>query len=179
MDHPDHVNLLRNGVPAPGGVWADFGSGRGAFTLALAELIGPGGEIYSIDRDREALRDQERLISSRFPERESRNTHTLAADFTRPVDLPPLDGIVMANALHFHREKLAILRLLRGYLRTGGRLLLVEYNTDRGNIWVPHPLSFRTWEKLAAQAGFQKTRLLAARPSRFMGEIYSAESLST
>jgi SAM-dependent methyltransferase len=179
MNHQDHVDLLRKGVPAPGGVWADFGSGRGAFTLALAELIGPGGQIYSIDKDRVALREQERLISSRFPEREAGMTRTLAADFTRPLDLPPLDGAVMANSLHFHKDKLAILRLIRGYLRSGGRLLLVEYNVDRGNLWVPHPLSFRTWEKLAAQAGFEKTRLLAARPSRFLGEIFAAESVYT
>jgi len=40
MKHTEHVNLLRRGIPAPGGVWADFGSGTGAFTLALAELTG-------------------------------------------------------------------------------------------------------------------------------------------
>ena len=175
MDHPDHVNLLRNGVPASSGVWADFGSGRGAFTLALAECVGASGILYSIDRDAGALQQQKRALQSRFPDV---SVHYLTADFTRPLGLPALDGIVMANALHFHTEKLAILSLLRGYLRPGGRLLLVEYNTDRGNLWVPHPLSYRTWEKLAAQAGFQKTRLLATRPSRFMGEIYSAESTS-
>ena len=41
MDHAEHVNFLRNGIPATGGVWADFGAGRGAFTLALADLIAP------------------------------------------------------------------------------------------------------------------------------------------
>jgi ubiquinone/menaquinone biosynthesis C-methylase UbiE len=45
MDRQEHINLLRGGVPAPGGVWADFGSGAGAFTLALAELIGPTGRF--------------------------------------------------------------------------------------------------------------------------------------
>ena len=56
MNHRDHVNLLRRGVPEPGGVWADLGSGAGAFTLALAELVGPGAEIYAVDKDRGALR---------------------------------------------------------------------------------------------------------------------------
>ena len=37
MDHTDHVNLIRAGV-STGGVWADFGSGGGAFTLALADV---------------------------------------------------------------------------------------------------------------------------------------------
>ncbi len=56
MNHADHVRLLRGGVPAPGGVWADFGSGEGAFTLALADLLGTSGEIYSVDQDAGALR---------------------------------------------------------------------------------------------------------------------------
>jgi len=43
MDHRDHVNLLRGGVQTPSGLWADFGSGAGAFTLALAELLRSGG----------------------------------------------------------------------------------------------------------------------------------------
>jgi len=51
VEHADHVTLLRGGVPGPGGAWADFGAGRGAFTLALAELIGPGSQLHAIDRD--------------------------------------------------------------------------------------------------------------------------------
>ena len=51
MNHNDHVNLLRKGIPEKGGLWADLGSGTGAFTLALADLIGSTGHIYSIDKD--------------------------------------------------------------------------------------------------------------------------------
>ncbi len=100
--------------------------------------------------------------------------HYLVADFTQPRDLPPLDGIVMANSLHYQREKDAVVTLLHGYLKPGGRLILVEYNTDRGNHWVPFPLSYRTWERLATSNGFNGVRLLSTRPSRFLGEIYSA-----
>lgn len=46
MNHNDHVNLLRNGVTDAGKLWADFGSGSGAFTLAFADLLGSGGEIH-------------------------------------------------------------------------------------------------------------------------------------
>jgi hypothetical protein len=83
----------------------------------------------------------------------------------------------MANSLHFERDKLVVVRLVRGYLRPGGRLVLVEYDTDRGNPWVPYPLSFRSWEALAAEAGLRETRRLAAVPSRFLGAIYSALSI--
>jgi ubiquinone/menaquinone biosynthesis C-methylase UbiE len=174
MNHDDHMNLIRGGVPNPGGVWADLGSGAGAFTLALAELIGPTGEIHSVDKDRGVLKEQERTLRARFPQV---TVHCLTHDFARPLDLPPLDGIVMANALHFQRDKEAVVRLLRGYLKPGGRLILVEYNVDRGNFAVPYPLSYQTWETLARRSGFAETRRLATRPSRFLGEIYSALNL--
>jgi SAM-dependent methyltransferase len=181
MNHTDHVNLLRGGVlPGdasrhPGGVWADLGSGTGAFTLALADLLGPNGEIYSVDRDARALRAQEAALRDRFPDTA---VHALTADFTRPLDLPPLDGIVMANSLHFvePRCKEGVVRLVKSYLRPGGRLILVEYNVDTGNLWVPYPLSYGTWELLARRCGFATTRLLATVPSRFLREMYSAVS---
>ena len=102
--------------------------------------------------------------------------HYITADFTRPLPLPPLDGVVMANSLHFQRQKDAVIQMVRGYLRPGGRLLLVEYNADKGNPWVPYPLSYPTWSALAQRSGFAGTRLLATIPSRFLGEIYAAAS---
>lgn len=173
MNHQDHVNLLRAGVPATGGVWADLGSGTGAFTLALAELIGTAAEIYSIDKDASALREQERAIRARFP---NVAVHYRAADFATPLDLPPLDGVIMANALHFRRDKERVVQAIKKYLRPGGRFILVEYNVDQGNLWVPYPLSYKTWESLASRCGFANTKLLATRPSSFLREIYSALS---
>ncbi len=175
MNHADHVTLLRSGVPGPGGVWADFGSGTGAFTLALAELISPAGRIYSVDKNSGALRQQERSLHIRFPQVAVQH---VVADFARPLDLPLLDGAVMANALYFlrHAARDAAVQLMRGYLRPGGRFILVEYNVDRGNPWVPYPLSYRMWKEVARRNGFANTQLLATRPSRFLGEIYSALS---
>lgn len=175
MQHQDHVQLIRSGVSEAGGVWADLGSGSGAFTLALADLLGDGARIYSVDRDRRALRDQAAAMHARFP---GASVEYLEADFTRTLSLPSLDGVLMANSLHFVRHKGPVLDLIRGYLRPGGRLLLVEYNADRGNPWVPYPLAYPTWEALSQQHGFTHTRLLTTVPSRFLREIYAALSLA-
>jgi len=173
MDHNDHLDIIHKGVHAPRGTWADFGSGRGAFTLALADLLEKGSIIYSIDRKQKKLKDQKRRMRARFPDRDVRYR---AADYRKPLTLPALDGILIANALHFQENKGPVLDLFHSYLQPSGRLILVEYNADRGNRWVPHPLSYELWEKLASQHGFQETKLLATKPSHFLGQIYAAAS---
>ena len=175
MNHDDHVRLIRGGMAGSGKVWADLGSGSGAFTLALADLLGAGGRIFSVDRDARALREQRETLQAHFP---AVTLEQRVADFTRPLGLPPLDGVIMANSLHFQRRKEPTLALVRGMLKPGGRLVLVEYNADKGNLWVPHPLSYSTWERVALANGFVGTRLLATVPSRFLREIYSALSLT-
>src|SRR5829696_9236254 len=101
MNHNDHVNLIRVGVDT-GSVWADFGSGGGAFTLALADVLDESATIYSIDRDSSALKQQGRAMRDQFPVRQ---VTYMQADFTRKLDLPLLDGVLMANSLHFVRQK--------------------------------------------------------------------------
>ena len=157
-------------------VWADLGAGHGAFTLALAELIGASGHIHSIDKSRGALKQQEAQMQTRFPDI---SVTYYTADFSQSLSLPRLDGAVMANALHFvpyGQAQEAVLKRIWGCLRPGGRLILVEYDTDRGNHWVPYPLSFDSWSALAVRCGFMTPALLAARPSRFLGRIYSSST---
>ena len=172
MDHKDHVNLLRPANLSQGGTYADFGAGSGAFTLALRELIGFHASIYVVDKDQRALNDLEKAHRAEFGT--SQNVHAVRADFTRALSLPPLDGIVMANSLHFFKDKEKVLRHVRTFLKLNGALLLVEYNADSGNPWVPYPLSFETYRALAPRAGFSEPRLLAQHPSRFLKEFYSA-----
>lgn len=181
MDHNDHVNLLRPANISQGGTWADFGSGNGAFTIALRELVGPDAIIYAVDKNRSVLRELENLHHTRFGSPSSSlktNLILLNDDFSRIRDLPPLDGVVMANSLHFFKDKEKILRHVHGLLKPNGALLLVEYNVDSGNMWVPHPLTFETFCSLAPRVGFSEPRLLKKVPSRFLHEFYSAVAYS-
>ena len=172
MDHSDHVFLLKPANLVAGGTWADFGSGNGAFTLALRELIGMDSTIYAVDKDRGALAQLDSAHRARF--KQSRNLIPLNQDFTHLGNLPALDGVVMANSLHFFKDKERVLQHVHGLLKPNGLLLLVEYNVDSGNMWVPYPLTFATYKTLAPHAGFTEPRLLATIPSRFLKEFYSA-----
>lgn len=175
MDHTDHVNLLRPAQLTPGSIWADFGAGAGAFTLALRELLGPASDIYAVDKDRARLTELQQAWRARFGNDFSR-LHPIPADFSRSVNIPAIDGVLMANSLHFFQDKQRILHHIRSCLKPGGALLLVEYNVDSGNHWVPYPLRFETWRALAPQAGFSEPRLLAVAPSSFLHGFYAALS---
>lgn len=171
MDHSDHVNLLRPANLLPG-IYADLGAGSGAFTLALRELVGLDSTIHAVDKDKSSLDELEKAHRARFHSTE--HLTLLPNDFSRPLSLPPLDGIVMANSLHFFKDKEKILRHVREFLKPNGALIIVEYNVDSGNMWVPYPLTFETYRTLAPRAGFSEPRLLAKVPSRFLKEFYSA-----
>lgn len=176
MNHSELVALIRDGVEK-GSVerWADLGAGEGAFTLALGELLGAGSHITAVDRDGRVMRHIASGMSVRYP---GVALEVRTADFTRPLGLRDLDGIVMANSLHFVRERSALLVAVRDMLRPGGRLVVVEYGADHGNPWVPHPFTFERWQEMAAAAGFGGTRLLRTIPSRHLGSMYSALSFA-
>src|SRR5258708_38999012 len=89
---------------------------------------------------------------------------------------PPRSTLFPYTTLFRSRNKDATLQLMRSYLQPHGRLLIVEYNTDRGNPWVPYPFSYATWETMARQNGFSNTQLLETRESRSFSGMYSAFS---
>jgi ubiquinone/menaquinone biosynthesis C-methylase UbiE len=171
VNDQDLIELLRTGVDDAGGEWADLGSGAGAFTLALRELA-PTASIHAVDKDAGALRRLREAAG------DDQQLHILRADFTRALELPPLDGLLMANSLHFIRDKRPVLALVRRYLKPQGRLIMIEYDADHGNPWVPYPISYQTWSRMATENGFVETRFLHRVPSRHLGGIYSALSVN-
>lgn len=144
-----------------GGVWADFGAGTGNFTRALGELVSTDAVIYAIDRDARDLAQLSEQVSS--------EVRTVAADFTQPLDLPLLDGAIMANALHFVRDQRAVLARIRDYLKPGGRIILVEYDMKLPRSYVPFPVSETRFGALMAEAGFGENEIVGRRKSPSSG----------
>ncbi len=162
--------LLRPGVAGQAGTWADLGCGDGIFTAALYTLLDPGTEVYAVDKNQHSLDALARNFAGSYPDFAP---HPVLADFTHPLYLPPLDGMLMANSLHFVRRKKPVLEKLVTLLKPRGRLIVVEYNANRGNFAVPHPLDEAGFLALATEAGLLQPRILARIPSTFLGEMYA------
>jgi len=171
MQHEDHVNLLKKAIQKTGGTWADFGSGDGAFTLALSDLVGAKAQIYSIDKDKKRLENQEDKFKHKFP---NTDITFILMDFTKELKLPLLDGILMANSLHYVKDQLNFFSFLKTYLKPNGKIIIIEYNIDKSNPWVPYPLSFESFKLLAKKAGFKDTKLCSRVDSSYWNEMYCA-----
>ena len=172
------MRLIAGAFEMRGSVWADFGAGWGAFTLAIRDLAGPQSEIYALDRDRSALASLRDEMIRRFPET---YLYLLEGDIRRPPELPPLDGIVAANSLHYvdRTQQAPTLRHWSTLLKPAGRIVLVEYDSNNPNQWVPYPISFDRLGTLARDADLSSPILLATHPSRWSGGIYSAMTTIT
>src|SRR6201987_2592871 len=91
----------------------DLGSGSGTFTVALAQLLAPGSTIYGVDLDR-------RTLEGIPDQHDGMEIRKIVGDLqSSSLRLPPVDGILMANTLHFIQEQQPLLRRL---LSLGGRL---------------------------------------------------------
>lgn len=161
LDRAEIKALIATGIPSSVGVWAELGAGAGNFTWALAELLAPDSVIYAVDRDARALRSIE-AQPQRVP---NITVHTLVADITKPLDLPPLDGILMANVLHWVRPQAEVLSRCLQLLAPAGRLLVVEYDTSYALSWIPVPVPRRRFDTLAVAAGFAPPTLIGTRNS--------------
>lgn len=175
MEQAEMVALIRHGVPQAGGIWADLGAGIGNFSWALAELLGPHATIYAVDRDGKAIRHLHQRLAQSAP---GAAIIPQQADITRRLDLPVLDGLIMANALHFIRDQPAALGLAAGYLRPGGRMLVVEYDLRTPLPWTPFPVSLARLAALAPGAGLASPRQIGRRVSPSSGvAMFAAEML--
>jgi ubiquinone/menaquinone biosynthesis C-methylase UbiE len=169
--------LLPPCIPNSGGVWADIGCGEGIFTVVLYELVGPDCEIYAVDKKQRNLQMLLNNFEEIYPEAV---VHGVNSDFRQPLDIPALDGFVMANALHFipDDEKRAVLSRLVNLLKPGGRAIIIEYNARRGNFAVPHPLDELGFLELAKEIGLQDVSIASKVPSSFMGEMYAGVGIA-
>lgn len=144
--------------------WADLGCGSGLFSEALLKLTPAGSSVYAVDNHPQDFTEP----GIRF----------IKADFEKEsLPLPPVHGIIMANSLHFIKNKLLLLQRLETYLRPEGVFILVEYERGTSNRWVPYPLPFAAAARLFAEAGFSVPEKIAERRSVYSrAKIYSAWS---
>ncbi len=169
MTKQEAIDLIREGWTDKGGSWADLGAGTGVFTLALSELL-ESGTIYAVDKNPHVLWS--------LPGSESVKIRVEEADFTRKMDLPVFDGILMANALHYAKDPVAVLQNVLQHLKPQGTFILIEYETQRAiSPWVPYPIPFHKFVEIAKKVNLSKPSEIGRIPSSYgYDHIYAAKA---
>jgi ubiquinone/menaquinone biosynthesis C-methylase UbiE len=162
------IDLIRPGITPNSGTWADIGAGTGLFTSALLKIL-TEGKVIALDKSPHALYKIENPNSKLEYE-------IMEGDFNLPLDLPPLDGIIMANSLHYAHDHLVALKNVLRSLKSNGKFILIEYETNKPNPpWVPNPVPFRRFQELSKMVGLNEPALIGARRSIYSdGRMYVA-----
>lgn len=162
MDLHDAVELIKPAFaqPKPAQVWIDLGAGSGLFTRALATLLEQGSTVHAVDK-------RKQVIENTFNDNAIVFHHL---DFSGGI-LPftPVDGILMANSLHFMKEKENLLSRLKGYLRKDGHLIIIEYEMSKASEWVPYPIPYISLMELLSRVGFVYVHVMGERKSKYGG----------
>jgi trans-aconitate methyltransferase len=129
------IHLIQHPITKEKAVYADLGCGNGLFTKALAQLLAPQSTIYAVDKNQPALNG--------FSVDSNIQLQKINIDFIKDeFPFKNLSGILMANSLHYVEDKNAFLLKAKASLAPGGYFIIVEYDTDKANHWVPYPISF-------------------------------------
>src|SRR2546430_7779152 len=83
-----------------------------------------------------------------------------------------LDGLLFANSLHFVADPATALGALVVRVRTGGRIVIVEYDRRATSRWVPYPIPANRLPALAKAVGLTQPTIVASRASSFGGILY-------
>lgn len=146
--------------------WADLGSGSGTFTYALAEKLSNKSQITAIDRNFQKLKTIHHNIKIDF----------LKADFENDeLSISNLNGILLANALHYVKDKTKLIqRLEKHFIKGSEKWIIVEYEHSVPNQWEPYPIPFDKLKSLFENLGYSTIEKIGERQSVYGGIMYSA-----
>jgi len=133
---------------APGKTVADIGAGSGWFTIRAARRVGPTGVVYAVDINTEAIK----YIGDRAKKEKLQNVKTILGKEDDPV-LPgaTIDSVLLLKTYHEIAQPVALLRNLRGALRPGAKVGIIDRNGNGED----HGVSREVVLREAAEAGYK------------------------
>jgi SAM-dependent methyltransferase len=132
---------------APGKNVADIGAGSGWFTVRAAKRVGEAGMVYAVDINPESIR----YIDDRLRKESLHNAETILGREDDPL-LPAkqIDAVLLLKTYHEVARPVSLLRNLRGALRPGAKVGIIDRNGNGEN----HGVDRGVVLKEASEAGY-------------------------
>jgi SAM-dependent methyltransferase len=148
---------------------ADIGAGTGYFTFQVADAVGPDGRVTALDIAPEMLE----YLDLRVKARKAANVTLRRVPSDDPrLEPGSVDTILMIDAIHYVKDRVAYAKKLRPALAPGGRVVIIDYR--------PKPMSERPWgpppeqqfpkeqmDREMAAAGFRVSKAFDFLPEQF------------
>jgi len=109
----------------PNAVVADIGSGTGYFAVRFANMV-PKGRVYGVDIEP----DMVTYLAERAKREKLGNVIAIAGAPDDPRLPEKVDLIVMVDVLHHIDDRASYLSKLRGYLKPGGRIAIIDFRAN-------------------------------------------------
>lgn len=115
----------------------DFGSGSGAYVLAIAAELKGKGHVYAVDVQRDLLR---RTLNEAH-RRGLHNAQVIWGDLEKPGSTKIADGkmdlVLVSNLLFQVKERTAVLEEAQRILKPSGRLVIIDWSDSFGGMGPP------------------------------------------
>jgi ubiquinone/menaquinone biosynthesis C-methylase UbiE len=124
------IDILREVGIRPGSSVLDYGCGPGGYIPALAELVGPTGQIYALDLNPAAIAATQKLALRKKIE----NVRTILSDCSTGLSDPRMDAILLYDTFHHLSQPDDVLRELHRVLKDEGVLSFSDHHMEERDI---------------------------------------------
>jgi ubiquinone/menaquinone biosynthesis C-methylase UbiE len=171
FDLIDKDTFFREVDLRPGITFLDVASGRGLYSLTVAERIGPSGTVVAVDLWEEGVE----LLRAEAAARRVNNIRAYVSDASRkiPLESGSIDMCMLATVLHdFVLDGVAgqVLPEVVRVMKPDGKLVIVEFKKINGPPGPPitSRLAPDEVEKILAPYGFQKRSFADLGPATYL-----------
>ena len=142
---------------------ADLGAGSGYYSFRIAPLVGPAGKVLAIDIEPAMLE----AIAERARRERIGNVATVRSSAQDPNLAPrSVDLLFMVDVYHELEYPYEMLTKVRGALKPGGRIALIEYRAEDPEVPIKplHKMSERQVRREMQAAGSNHLKTVRTLP---------------
>ena len=147
----DPENNIKQFALAPGMMAADFGSGSGFYTMAMARAVSPSGKVFAVDIQKNLLEK----IKNGAKQDHLNNVNVIWGDLEHlggtKLRESSVDAVTICNLLFQVKNKDALCLEAKRILRVNGRVLVVDWAGSFGGVG---PMEADVVSKIKAAAIF-------------------------
>ncbi len=172
LKRQDPVKILESSGLKPGMTFIDLGSNEGFFTLPAAKIVGPKGQVYAVDVDKQAIETLNQKLTnlgtSNFGTVSGRAEDTV---FGKGI----ADFVFLGTVLHDFADSLQVLKNARSMLKPSGKLVNLDWR-KKATVMGP-PLDIR-FSKAKSRALIEEAGMRVTSVKNYDDSYYLIEAVA-